>query len=336
MISKKNKVSNQLTDHLGNVRAVVSKDNNGNAAALVSATDYYPGGMPMPGRQFVNGKPYRYGYQGEFAETDEETGKPAFQLRLYDLRINRWLSPDPMRQYHSPYMAMGDNPISRIDPDGGTDCPDPPCTGITNELPGFSLSFQGGDGLQNLDFDMNMYGRAGSMWNEIDWQEVYKPQIDEMIASMHQMQNEFLSEFGQYLSVVSPWSFAIGGAVNVSANVGKYGFTRFVGQASNNVFWSGGSKIAGEAAKNYATVHGLRTLEMTIQGKALTRLTSLTSYKLTKPIWNYASKQFAKDTHGKMHVFLNAKDGVRINSIWSKIEFPILNNKNIIYHNIFK
>jgi len=77
--------------------------------------------MPMPGRQFVNGKPYRYGYQGEFAETDTETGKPAFQLRLYDPRINRWLSPDPMRQYHSPYMAMGNNPISRIDPDGGTD-----------------------------------------------------------------------------------------------------------------------------------------------------------------------------------------------------------------------
>ena len=121
MISKKNKITKKLTDHLGNVRAVVSKDNNGNAAALVSATDYYPGGMPMPGRQFVNGKPYRYGYQGEFAETDEETGKPAFQLRLYDPRINRWLSPDPMRQYHSPYMAMGNNPISRIDPDGGED-----------------------------------------------------------------------------------------------------------------------------------------------------------------------------------------------------------------------
>jgi RHS repeat-associated protein len=106
---------------------VVSKDNNGNAAALVSATDYYPGGMPMPGRQFVNGKPYRYGYQGEFAETDEETGKPAFQLRLYDPRINRWLSPDPMRQYHSPYMAMDNRPNMSVDPTGGCtvgkDCP---------------------------------------------------------------------------------------------------------------------------------------------------------------------------------------------------------------------
>ena len=172
----------QLTDHLGNVRAVVSKDNNGNAAALVSATDYYPFGMPMPGRQIVNGQPYRYAYQGQ--EKDPETGKEAFQLRLWDSRIGRWLTTDPYGQHSSPYMGMGNNPISRIDPDGGTDCPDPPCTGITNELPGFSLSFQGGYGLQNLDFDMNMYGRAGSMWNDIDWQEVYKPQIDEMLASI--------------------------------------------------------------------------------------------------------------------------------------------------------
>jgi RHS repeat-associated protein len=74
----------------------------------------------MPGRQFVNGKPYRYGYQGEFAETDEETGKPAFQLRIYDPRINRWLSPDPYGQFASPYMAMGNNWINFVDPDGGT------------------------------------------------------------------------------------------------------------------------------------------------------------------------------------------------------------------------
>jgi RHS repeat-associated protein len=119
MISKKNKVTNQLTDHLGNVRAVVSKDNNGNAAALVSATDYYPFGMAMPGRQIVNGQPYRYAYQGQ--EKDPETGKEAFQLRLWDARIGRWLTTDPYGQHASPYMGMGNNPITRVDPDGGFD-----------------------------------------------------------------------------------------------------------------------------------------------------------------------------------------------------------------------
>ena len=38
----------------------------------------------MPNRRTVNGETYRYGYQGEFAETDEKTGKVAFQLRLYN------------------------------------------------------------------------------------------------------------------------------------------------------------------------------------------------------------------------------------------------------------
>ncbi len=86
-------------------------------------TDYYPGGMTMPGRKTVGGELYRYGYQGEFAETDPETGKPMFQLRLYDPRINRWLSPDPAGQYASPYLAMGNNWINKVDPDGGCDSP---------------------------------------------------------------------------------------------------------------------------------------------------------------------------------------------------------------------
>ncbi len=69
----------------------------------------------MPGRNVVGD--YRYGYQGQ--EKDDETGKEAFQLRLWDSRIGRWLSPDPYRQFDSPYLGMGNNPISGIDYDGG-------------------------------------------------------------------------------------------------------------------------------------------------------------------------------------------------------------------------
>jgi len=106
----------QLTDHLGNVRAVIAKDGQNNAVAT-TATDYYPFGMPMPNRQMVGGELYRYAFQGQ--EKDPETGKEAFQLRLWDGRIGRWLTTDPAGQYHSPYMGMGNNPISRVDPDGG-------------------------------------------------------------------------------------------------------------------------------------------------------------------------------------------------------------------------
>ena len=69
----------------------------------------------MPNRNIVGD--YRYNYQGQ--ELDQETGKVAFQLRLYDPRINRWTTTDPYRQYHSPYVSMGNNWVSQTDPDGG-------------------------------------------------------------------------------------------------------------------------------------------------------------------------------------------------------------------------
>ena len=107
-----NKDVYQLTDHLGNVRAVIASGN----AAISSSTDYYPGGMAMPNRNVVGD--YRYGYQGEYSEKDEETGLNAFELRMYDSRINRWISPDPAQQYPSPYLGMGNNWMNGTDPDG--------------------------------------------------------------------------------------------------------------------------------------------------------------------------------------------------------------------------
>jgi RHS repeat-associated protein len=104
----------QLTDHLGNVRAVVERSGS-NAIAIVN-TDYYPFGMPMPNRNLEGN--YRYKYQGQ--EVDPETGKEAFELRLWDSRIGRWLTTDPAGQFSSPYLGMGNNPVNGIDPDGGT------------------------------------------------------------------------------------------------------------------------------------------------------------------------------------------------------------------------
>ena len=65
--------------------------NGENAVSLTAKTDYYPFGMPMPNRN-IEGN-YRYKFQGQ--EKDPETGKEAFELRLWDGRIGRWLTPDP-------------------------------------------------------------------------------------------------------------------------------------------------------------------------------------------------------------------------------------------------
>lgn len=84
-------------------------------STLLAYRDYYPFGMPMPNRN-VEGD-YRYAYQGQ--EKDPETGKEAFELRLWDGRIGRWLTTDPAREFVSPYLGMANNPISLTDPDGG-------------------------------------------------------------------------------------------------------------------------------------------------------------------------------------------------------------------------
>ncbi len=63
----------------------------------------------------------RRNYQGSFAEWDEETSYATFELRLMDPVIGRWMAPDPMRQHFSPYLSMGNDPINRVDSDGGVD-----------------------------------------------------------------------------------------------------------------------------------------------------------------------------------------------------------------------
>jgi RHS repeat-associated protein len=122
---------------LGNVLAVVSdkKEFVGSSwrAYVLSAQDYYPFGMSMPGRKH-NGGTYRYGFNGK--ETDSETGLNDFGARFYAPNIGRWLSVDPLAHEFaawSPYVGMNNNPMFFIDPTGmsadsheATDNNDPP------------------------------------------------------------------------------------------------------------------------------------------------------------------------------------------------------------------
>ena len=87
----------------------------------VAGGDFYPFGLTMDDR-LIKSERYRYGYQGQFSEYDSLTKTNNFQLRLYDPRFGRWLSPDPYGQFVSPYLAMGNDPVSGTDPDGGLCC----------------------------------------------------------------------------------------------------------------------------------------------------------------------------------------------------------------------
>ena len=81
----------------------------------ILSRSYYPFGFPMADSQ---GGGSRYGYQGDFAEEDDETGFNHFESREYDPVIGRWMVMDPAGQFASPYLGMGNNPISGVDPDG--------------------------------------------------------------------------------------------------------------------------------------------------------------------------------------------------------------------------
>jgi RHS repeat-associated protein len=91
-------------------------------ADVISAQDYYPFGMIMPGRTIVNGSGYRYGFNGK--EYDKETGSTTtydYGFRIYSPALGKFLSTDPLyRSYPelTPYQFASNSPIANIDMDG--------------------------------------------------------------------------------------------------------------------------------------------------------------------------------------------------------------------------
>ena len=109
----------ELKDHLGSVRARIQRKIGG-GIDLLDYSSYYPYGLAIGSLSMSSGTPKRFGYQSSFAEDEvNQMGYLSFALRQYDPIIGRWLSPDPYGQYASPYLAMGNNPVNFIDPDGG-------------------------------------------------------------------------------------------------------------------------------------------------------------------------------------------------------------------------
>lgn len=123
----------ELSNHLGNVGVVISDmrigiDENNSTTAdyyltdVVSATDFMPFGMPMPGRSYTS-ESYRFGFNG-MEKDDEMKGEGNsldFGARIYDSRLGRWLSLDPNAQNYSSisdYVFVGNMPTWAIDPDG--------------------------------------------------------------------------------------------------------------------------------------------------------------------------------------------------------------------------
>ena len=122
-------------NHLGNVLTVVSDRKIAVSLAgtptvvdhynadIISSTDYYAFGAPMPGRNF-NSSSYKYGFNGK--ENDREvtstgSGTQDYGLRIYNPSLGKFLSVDPLTNkfpWWSPYHFAGNMPIKAIDLDG--------------------------------------------------------------------------------------------------------------------------------------------------------------------------------------------------------------------------
>ena len=80
--------------------------------------------MKMPNRTYTAGGGYRYGFNGK-EEDDEVKGdgnQQDYGMRIYDTRLGRFLSNDPLSKnfpWYSPYHFAGCNPIRNVDLDGG-------------------------------------------------------------------------------------------------------------------------------------------------------------------------------------------------------------------------
>lgn len=99
-----------LVDSSRTVLAVLDQNN-----APTAQYAYLPFGKPLAGavtgtdpigRRFM-GQPY-----------DAEFGLYDFRARLYDPVLRRFCGPDPAGQYVSPYLFVGNDPLSMIDPSG--------------------------------------------------------------------------------------------------------------------------------------------------------------------------------------------------------------------------
>jgi RHS repeat-associated protein len=124
----------ELVNHLENVLATItdkkiavpsSTDNavlDHYEAEVTSAQDYYPFGMLMPDRKW-NLNSYRFGFNGK--ENDNEVkgegNQQDYGMRIYDQRVGRFLSVDPLTQKYpelTPYQFSSNRPIDGADLDG--------------------------------------------------------------------------------------------------------------------------------------------------------------------------------------------------------------------------
>ena len=94
------------SDNLGSTRTITNGDGE-----VVGRQKSLPFGEILSGSE-------KYSFTGK--ELDE-SGLQYFGARYYDSGTGRFISTDPLLQYHSPYLYANNNPLRYLDPDGNSD-----------------------------------------------------------------------------------------------------------------------------------------------------------------------------------------------------------------------
>jgi RHS repeat-associated protein len=136
---------------------------------VAQATDYEAWGGVLREQKWIDmDAKYRYGYQGKYAERDDETGWNHFELREYDPVIGRWFQMDPEGQFYSPYVGMGNNPVSGTDPDGGYSLFGALWRNIAYGMKGHSIKHDDGLGYGYRDKNGDIQFGGGSFLSQIN------------------------------------------------------------------------------------------------------------------------------------------------------------------------
>lgn len=341
-----------LKDHLGNTRVAFEFGAN-NTVLLTQSTDYYPFGMSFGG-QYNNTTNNKYLFGGKELQDESLGGVNLdwydYGARFYDPQIGRWHVIDPLAEKAfdwSPYRYGFDNPISTTDPSGMfEDWVDKTGKGQwewdENVKSEAAAKEKYGDNAKYAALGETYYAKDGRqvvLQDQGNWSYTSQTRGDADCPScgLNNGNTGWLEQFQAGVQSYQPLLKAAEISLTVSAALltGEIGagtslFSKGAETLSGGrVFWSGGN-TAKTAAAEFAKASGMETLEMTTTGSIMNTISPYLPNSITRPIWNKLSTNFARGATGDINVFQNTA-GISLKSTWAKIEFPILQNKNIIY-----
>jgi RHS repeat-associated protein len=179
------------------------------------AYDYYPFGLTWhnPAAADTPEGRHDHAYQDkEFQWNEFGAGAGMalydFHARMYDPATATWSVPDPAEQFSNPYLAMGNNPVIGVDPDGRFV--------FTAMIAGFVIgAYVGGT-------------MANNSYNPLEWEYNSTTLIAMGVGGV-------IGAFGGYSFMAAKGAGAIGAAQGMSSALGKKMFGSVIGGTLNSI-----------------------------------------------------------------------------------------------------